>query len=215
MRVAAGMFGRIKETRLILPLAALCCFTLAAFPPQSSSPLELESVQLPAAGRQATYLTVNGFGRYSLRVRSESGTGLQLVDRMAGPGQVAGRSGEEDCRLDACLERGRYKLLTWGHEEAQGTVRLQAEAFRELHTAPLQLVELKPVQSQLRDLEQVSYWIDIPKRRPIALEAAGRSLADLRLWKDGSWLLEAAPDRESPGTLLEFIRIPAPQRPCQ
>ncbi len=147
VRVAAGMFGRIKETRLILPLAALCCFTLAAFPPQSSSPLELESVQLPAAGRQATYLTVNGFGRYSLRVRSESGTGLQLVDRMAGPGQVAGRSGEEDCRLDACLERGRYKLLTWGHKEAQGTVRLRAEAFRELHTAPLQLVELKPVQS--------------------------------------------------------------------
>ena len=196
VRLTAGMFGRIREIRLILPPIALCCFTLAAFPPQSSSPLELESVELPAAGRQATYLTVNGFGRYSLRVQSESGTGLQLVDHMAGPGQVAGSSGEEDGRLDAFLERGRYKLITWGHEEAEGIVRLQAESFSELHPDPLQLVELKPVQSQLRDLEQVSYWIDIPKRRPIALEAAGRSLADLRLWKDGSWLLEAAPEQE-------------------
>jgi hypothetical protein len=57
-------------------------------------------------------------------------------------------------------------------------------------------VELKPVEATLDDLEQRSYWLDVKQRRRVTLEAAGRSLADLRLWTNGDWLVDAEPSRE-------------------
>src|SRR4029077_15564132 len=40
----------------------------------------------------------------------------------------------------------------------------------------------------LAALAQPPYWLQIGERRGVRLEAAGRNLADLRLWRDGSWL---------------------------
>ena len=57
----------------------------------------------------------------------------------------------------------------------------------------VQLVEGKPVDGELADFEQLSWWIEIRQRRRVVFEAAGRNLADLRLWQNGSWLVDAAP----------------------
>jgi hypothetical protein len=66
-------------------------------------------------------------------------------------------------------------------------------AFRELNEhAPL-LVEHRLESATLGDFEQRSYWIEITQQRVVALEAAGRNLADLRLWRDGTWLVDAQP----------------------
>ena len=60
-------------------------------------------------------------------------------------------------------------------------------------TAALELVERKLVTESLDDLRQLPYWLRLAERREVRLEAAGRNLADLRLWRDGSWLEDVEP----------------------
>ncbi len=172
---------------LSFPLASL------AFGGEPAAPTLSRSV-VPAKGRQSAVLTVPEFGRYSIRVSSSQGTGLQVVDRMGGPGSIAGVIGESDGRLDLLLDRGEYLVVTHGHERASGEAQIEAHAFvADESLPPRRLVELKPFSGSIQDLETVVYWLEVPKRRRVSLEAAGRSLADLRLWRDGQWLVDAAP----------------------
>lgn len=166
----------------------------------AAGPVETEPVlartKVPATGEQESRLTVPRFGRYAITVSTREGAALKLVDRMAGPGEVAGIAGQKDGRLDVLLDRGEYLVKVLAHEKGTGDARLEVKRFTERATAPQLLVELKPVHAALSDFEQVSYWLEVKERRPVILEAAGRNLADLRLWRDGSWLVEGEPARE-------------------
>jgi hypothetical protein len=201
-------------------LLALGAAVLAAasVPPEGGSDATFDRATVPAAGKQSAILTVPRFGRYALTVKSSQGTGLQVVDRMAGPGPIDGSAGERDGRLDVLLERGEYKVLTHGHTKASGEASLAVRTFVEKHAlrAPL-LVELKPVERTLSDFEQLSYWIEVKDRRTLNFEAAGRSLADLRLWKDGNWLAEPVPTMQviqpTLGKPLRLCRLAADVEP--
>ncbi|HUK14174.1 MAG TPA: hypothetical protein VLW17_12805 [Thermoanaerobaculaceae bacterium] len=173
---------------------------------------------MPAQGRHEARLEVTEFGRYAITVRSAQGIALQLVDRMAGPGGVAGRAGEADGRLEAFLDRGSYKLVTTGPEPGSGEAALEVHPFAEKSGPhPPQLIEEKLVSAALADFEQVSYWLQVGERRRVALEAAGRNLADLRLWQGGTWLADVTPEREviepSPGRPLLACRVSAELEP--
>ncbi|MDQ1348340.1 MAG: hypothetical protein QG573_1714, partial [Acidobacteriota bacterium] len=155
---------------------------------------------VPAAGRQVALLEVADFGRYAITLSSARGTALQVVDRMAGAGEVAGEAGKQDGRLDLFLDRGTVRVVTFGSPLATGEATLAVTPFRERPAvgrtaeAPVQLVEGKAVDGELADFEQLSWWLDIRQRRRVVFEAAGRNLADLRLWQNGSWLVDAAPE---------------------
>ncbi|MFH1467680.1 MAG: hypothetical protein ABIO70_25060 [Pseudomonadota bacterium] len=174
---------------LLLGLAGLLPPVAAATPAPS-----LARSGLPAVGRQATTVAVPRFGRYAVLARSQQGTALQLVDAMAGPGAVAGVPGRENGRVDLFLDEGRYQVVALSHEQGTGEVALEAHAFEELNTglAP-RLPELRLVEESLADFQQRSWWIELPAPGRVVLEAAGRSLADLRLWRDGTWLVEDSP----------------------
>ncbi|HEY6548267.1 MAG TPA: hypothetical protein VI589_10185, partial [Vicinamibacteria bacterium] len=162
--------------------------------PGSAEGPVLDRATVPAAGQQRVLVRVGKFGRYALLAKSAQGVSLQVVDRMAGPRERAGRAGEEDGRLDVFLERGEYRLLTEGHPRASGEARLAARGFDELSgPQPSLLVETKLVEASLDDFQQRSYWLVVKERRRVVLEAAGRNLSDLRLWRDGQWLVDAAP----------------------
>ncbi|MEM6797501.1 MAG: hypothetical protein AAF725_26270, partial [Acidobacteriota bacterium] len=93
-----------------------------------------------------------------------------------------------------------------------GSGRLQVEAFRELEQEPVRLVDGRLISSDLGDLETRSWWFRVEKReRALVLEAAGRHLADLRLWRDGSWLVGDEPRAEViepvPGRPLRLLRL--------
>lgn len=173
------------------PPAAPGAGASAAAPPA----VRLQPAVVPAAGRQVAQLEVTDFGRYSIRVASARGTALQVLDRMSGAGEVVGEAGKQDGRLDLFLDRGAVRVLTFGSKLATGEATLEALPFRERAgaAAGAQLVEGKAIDGELADLEQLSWWIEIPKRRRVVFEAAGRNLADLRLWQSGSWLVDAAP----------------------
>lgn len=158
--------------------------------------IRLEQSTLPARGRQQTLLTVDAFGRYAVTVRSGQGVALQVLDRMAGLGPSSGEPGIKDGRLDLFLERGETRIVTRGADSAGGEARLEARPFQELNARPPLLVEQRWERTSLGDFQQRSYWLDITKETTVALEAAGRHLADLRLWRDGVWLLEEQPELE-------------------
>jgi hypothetical protein len=173
---------------------------------EAPPPIQLEQSAVSAAGRNTIRMQVSRLGRYSIIASSPQGTALQLVDRMAGPGSISGSAGEADGRLDMILERGEYQIVTYGHEHASGTAEIAVHPFAEQNLPlPPRLIELKTVEKQLQDFEQLSYWLDIEERGRVTLEAAGRSLADLRLWKDGNWLMDLNPEME--------IIYPFPGRP--
>ena len=180
--------------------------------PAHGAPAVVDPPRLSAAGRGTASLTISEPGRYAISASSDSGASLQLVDRLAGPGEVAGIPGERDGRLDLLLDRGTYRLVTRGAEHATGDVRLQTRPFTEV-SAPQSppLVEGKPLSSTLQDFEQRSWRLQIDKTRRVILEVAGRNLADLRLFRDGGWLVAAIPSRETiepePGRPLRACRI--------
>ena len=148
--------------------------------------------KVPAAGRAQSVLTIARPGRYAITVRSESGTAIQLVDRMGGPGEKVGVAGEKDGRIDAFLEPGDYLLRTEGLPGSKGEAALAVQAFRELENTELQLPELREVETELGDLEERSYWFQLDKSQFFTFEAAGRHLERVALWRDGGWLVDVA-----------------------
>ncbi|HEV2678786.1 MAG TPA: lysozyme inhibitor LprI family protein [Aliidongia sp.] len=175
-------------------------------PPAATAPAgpqpKLAASLFPAQGQHETTVTIPSFGRYSFSVHSDQGTALQLVDRMAGPGPLDGAAGSVDGRVDGFLDHGIYKLRLISDPRGSGDAELSVRTSTELEPEPVRLVELKPVQADLADHEQRSYWLEITERKVVAIEAAGRYLADLRLWKDGVWLVAATPETSvrDPGT---------------
>ncbi len=157
----------------------------------------LQDTSLPASGRQETIFGVSGFGRYAMIGKSEQGTALRYINKMAGPSSISGNPGKKDGRIDAFLDVGDYKLVTYADDRGSGEVSLSVRAFTEVNgkVAP-QLIEHKLVSDRLNDFEQRSYWINLTERQTVLLEAAGRSLGDLRLWHEGNWLVDLEPHSE-------------------
>src|SRR5205823_7032933 len=92
--------GSAKRCRI--PPAVGLLLGLAAAAALAAPPAEptLSRTTVPARGRQEAILAVPAFGRYAVTVASPQGTALQLVDRIAGPGQAQGTTGKTDGRLD-------------------------------------------------------------------------------------------------------------------
>lgn len=193
MRSRRGTLGLVVVLGLLLP--ALSDAQLLA--PLDGPAAELASEVVPAAGRHAVVVTIHRFGRYTIAAASEQGVALQLVGRMTGPGAIDGEPGVEDGRLDVFLDVGEYLVRTIGDDRAVGEVQLRVHPLEEANPVPApQLVELKPIATELADGVQRSYWLEVASRDWVYLEAGGRALADLRLWQDGSWLVDAEPEVE-------------------
>lgn len=179
----------------MLPALLVALASAAPAGPSATEPAgaTLSKSRLPTAGAQTSLLTVNRFGRFAITAKSKQGASLQLVDRGNGPGPIEGEAGSRDGRLDLFLDRGEHRIIARG-AGGKDELELTAHTFREKNgPKPPMLVELKPIDETLADFEQRSYWIEITQRKTVVLEAGGRSLSDLRLFKDGTWLIDAQP----------------------
>ncbi|MBX5199324.1 DUF1311 domain-containing protein [Rhizobium sp. NZLR10] len=162
-------------------------------PPQLVSQPHLALDQLPADREGSTLLMVETPGHITIRTQSAAGAALQLVDMIAGPGDRMGAAGVSDGRIDALLDKGTYKIRVFGAKGAAGDVRLTAQAYQELEQPDAALTSLTPIHADLSDLQQRSYWIDIPDSGRVDIEAVGRSLQDLRLWRNGTDIAALSP----------------------
>ena len=174
----------------------------------------LSRSDVPREGDGSSVVTVSEFGRYGIWVESETGVALQLVDKMAGPGTWSGRSGETDGRHDVFLDRGDTLIRSRGPKAvepvegadpvtssvapsaAEHSARLRVEPFRPRSNAEVFLPPHRVLSGELGDFEEASWWLQIKQRERVVLEAAGRHLGDLRLWRDGTWLEGAEPNHQ-------------------
>ncbi|MGL4966988.1 MAG: hypothetical protein ACRC67_37555 [Inquilinus sp.] len=145
--------------------------------------------KFPAAGRHDTLLRVLQPGRFSIRVRSQSGVAIQLVDMLTGPSEPMGEAGATDGRLDVLLDVGTYKLRLFGAKGAEGDAALTVAPFREAAAPALRPRDGVVQSAALADLQQRSFWVAVEAPGFLRLEAAGRSLADLRFWRNGTDLV--------------------------
>lgn len=195
------IFQRILAAVAYASILALCGgATTARSAPETSQPAKAKAGQfsandLPADRDGSVLLTIPAPGRYAIAARSASGVALQLVDMIAGPGDVAGAAGARDGRLDLLLDKGVYKIRVFGAKGANGKARLTAEPFQELQTSRETLAAERTYAGELGDLGQRSYALDIDPSGRVSIEALGRALRDLRLWRAGGELVELAPER--------------------
>jgi uncharacterized protein len=175
---------------------------------RAAAAAKLQADEVPAVGEGQALLTVETPGRFSIRAQSKTGVALQLVDMLSGPSEKAGDPGTRDGRLDLLLDKGVYKIKTFGAEKASGTAKLSASAF---HEAAAVFRLGNGFEGRLGDLEQRSFVLVVGKGGRVAVEAMGRSLQDLRLWRDGSELANLTPEfsaaEPKPGQPLTHARL--------
>ena len=170
-----------------------------------------QQMSVPATGLQQLSFSAPRFGRYTLQAISDQGSALQLIDRENGPGEWHGSAGENNGRFDTFLEAGDYRLRVQSSERGSGVAKVQIQPFEELQPEALQLVELKPENTTLADFQQRSWWLTLDEPRRIVIEAGGRHLQSLELWRDGRWRIPLSVNSEvvtaqpgQPQRLLNF-----------
>ena len=126
----------------------------------------VEPSQIPAQGRQAAILTMERAGMVRLQAKGGDGTACSLVDQLRGPFASSGVVGREDCSLDLLLDVGRYKvrLDSPGKAGSKARVSLSAAIFDEVNATPIGLAPGRPVEAQLPEGKQASFWFRVEKR---------------------------------------------------
>jgi hypothetical protein len=220
MNRALSLPGVALSTFLIAACLSVCAsaaFGAAATPPADAKGGESFSVSLPAAGRHEAVMPVARWGRYSLRSAGEYPTALSVADRRSGVIHRDGEPGRRNGRIDLFLDIGEYKLAVQGARKAKGNVTVTAAPFAYPRGfKPSWLVPLRENRFSLDDMQQAAFWFEVPADTSIYIEACGRNLAEIALWRDGEWLVPtenrpftAKPRDETPLSGFAFAaRIP-------
>ncbi|MGJ0503759.1 MAG: hypothetical protein ACR65X_08465 [Methylocystis sp.] len=167
--------------------------------------------ELPADRDGASLLTVPAPGRYSIRAKSPSGARIELVDMIAGPLDSSGAPGLRDGRIDALLDKGVYKLRVSGAKGASGKTALAAQGFADVESSKPTLAPGRIQSGELGDLQQRSYSFEVGAEGRVSLEAIGRALSDLRVWRGDGELVDLAFQQETvetkPGRAMNRLRL--------
>ena len=183
----------IKESlsRLIVLSAVVLSSVLPVFPGNSSREESVFTRTVPSGGVNTIILPVEKWERYSLRTTGEEPVALSVADRRNGIFIRDGAAGERNARIDLFLDIGEYKLQTQGLKTAKGeaTVRVLPFTFPS-DFKPSYLVPLREINLELRDMQQLAFWFEVDSDTTIYIEATGRCLEDMRLWRNGEWIIE-------------------------
>jgi uncharacterized protein len=156
----------------------------------------LEQTKLPAAEQMQTRLRVTAPGRFAIRAQSITGTALQLIDMLTGPTDTMGQAGQTDGRLDALLDIGTYKLRAFAAAGATGEVSLSVTPFGDAGPATGAPVRGQ-LDAELSDIQQRRFWLSVADGEALRIEAAGRALGDLVLWRNGRDLVSVSVTRRA------------------
>ena len=188
-------------------------FCLAAPPLQAQG----FSASVPAGGKHEITMPIGKWGRYSVRASGEQPVSLSISDRRNGVIARDGTAGQRNPRIDLFLDVGEYKLSAQGAKNATGMSALSATAFAyPKGFSPGYLVPARENSLALEDFQQACFWFQASADTVVYVEAAGRNLAELALWRDGEWLVPtqnraftAKPKEETPLAGISFsARLP-------
>lgn len=175
------------------------------------------TVSLPASGRHEAVMPVSKWGRYSIQAKGDQPVAISVADRRSGILHRDGEPGQRNGRIDLFLDIGDYKLAAQGVKKASGNATLSAIPFAyPSGMKPSWLIPLRENRFSLDDLQQAAFWFETPSDTVVYIEAAGRNLAEIALWRDGEWLVPtnnrsftAKPKDETPLSGFSFaVRVP-------
>ncbi len=150
--------------------------------------------------KMQTILSLSAAARVSVRATSTTGVGISLHDRMEGMIGRSGSAGNVDGRIDLSLDKGDYEVRIEGNDSAGKAIGLSASVFHELNgdksSAWPTLLPGVVASGALKDLESVSYWVELREDGPIEVEALGRDLAVAELWCEGQYLVASYPTQQ-------------------
>ncbi|MBN2875690.1 MAG: hypothetical protein JXM71_11390, partial [Spirochaetales bacterium] len=139
--------------------------------------------------------------RVRILVESSTGVPISLHDKMEGQIARSGATGVQDGRIDITLDAGEYRVQIDGTIGAEERPRISARAFTEINglksSAWPILIPGTVTSGSLKDLQAASYWIELREDGAIEIEALGRSLSTLELWREGQYLVGSYPVRET------------------
>ncbi|MBN1550677.1 hypothetical protein JW979_04375, partial [bacterium] len=172
----------------------------------------IEVYSCPANQNREFILDVPSFGYYSFQAESDQGVALQLIDRMSGPGGVFGEPGTENGRIDTFLEKGHVKLRVIGDPLSEGEAVINVvEYVIQPGTSSMTLQNNEMLTTELRDCCFIVFEFNISQNQKIFIDAAGRSLKEARIWRNGSWLCASEMVRElyegKPSQPLQACRL--------
>lgn len=175
------------------------------------------SASVPSGGKHEILLPIAKWGRYSIRCSGEQPVALSISDRRTGIMERDGDAGRRNPRIDLFLDIGEYKLTVLGSKNAAGTSQVTATPFALPEGfKPAYLVPYRENRMSLDDFQQTAFWFEAFADTSVYIEAVGRNLADLALWRDGEWLVKtdnhtfiAKPKDETPLSGISFsARVP-------
>jgi hypothetical protein len=176
---------------LAVPLAALAVAVAA----QDGSGVSLGRIEDKAA-----ILTLSRAARVSVIAESSIGVPIGLEDKMEGRIASGGAAGKLDGRIDVTLDPGEYRVRIEADDAPGKSPRLAARGFRELggdkQSSWPRLIPGQVASAALGDLQSASYWIELREDGAVEVEALGRDLAVLEVWREGQYLLGSYPVRE-------------------
>lgn len=174
----------------------------------ASSTVRVDSVS--SQGYHELQLPIARWGRYALRCEGERPVAMTVATRRSGVIARDGEAGARNPRIDLFLDIGEYKVGIQGvknfplSQKSGGLSRFTAMPFTPA-APPARLVWLRENRLSLKDMEEAGFWFELKSDTAVHLEAAGRNLAELALWRDGEWLVDigkrtfqAKPTEEQP-----------------
>lgn len=185
----------MRTSRLYLPCLLSLLLPLASY---AQSP-SLSKPSLSSA-EPNVLLALPARGRVSIQAQSATGAAISLQDRMLGELARDGEAGKRDGRIDLSLDEGEYRLRLESRLPQGAVAALDVRAFSEAGGASPAawptLVPGRSYASSLKDLEQGSFWLRLREDGPLEVEALGRDLALVEVWREGQYLVGSYPVRE-------------------
>lgn len=161
--------------------------------PGTGLQLSMQSYSINLSQPEPILLELPYAGRFVLQLKSAVGVAIQLEDRLSGLGPRAGRAGELDGRLDVFLDAGPARVRLQVPPGATGNAVLEVRGVEETHPIRSFMQLQREEQQPLDDGQQFSAWLEVTEPEELLLEARGEALRDLRIWRDGLWLLPDLP----------------------
>ncbi len=186
-----------------LPLFLTTILSLNAF---ATDPIVSKSFS--ASGNNEFVFEIQKWGRYAVEAKSSVGSMVELYNKKSGLISQSGTIGEKDGRIDLLLDIGEYKVKTNSPRKGKGTLTVSVYPFKGADGLTFPELPLQKLDwAECSDLEQVSWWINVPSDTLIFLEVQGRRIADVALWLNGTWRVGCRN--------IEFINKKNPEKPLR
>ncbi|MCJ8311968.1 MAG: hypothetical protein HRU38_07255 [Saccharospirillaceae bacterium] len=148
-------------------------------------------VMLPADKNATAIVKIDDFGRYIIQAHSDQGVAFGLNDKKYGKGEVTGEANKLDGRFSGFLDIGEYQLFSQTSEKNSNQVTFDIKRSQAINQGDVVVLKKAKIETvQLKNAQHYDFVLEVLSEQIVNIEAAGRNLEDLQLFKNGQWIVE-------------------------